>query len=1522
MGTLLLSPVFLVLLLILLIYIPFIQDWLVGIAAKRLSESTGWDVRVERVRLTPLLDVDVQGVSVVDKNAETQLPDTILALEHLIVDLDMGHVFKGRFDVDGVDLKNAQVNTKDLIATMQLRGRVGQFHLDSHDVDFKHRRLVLSNSSLRNCDIDVALRDTVVEDTTSTPIPWVIDVRQVALENTRFTLHTPGDSLVLSTELNRLALAGGRLDLEHYDYRLDNIGLDARLLHVDNTYEPENEAGIDVNHLRFNDICVGLRDFAYDDNLSALKCWLADLRLKEACGLELSEGRAQVLLDAERVCLDSLLFATPNSRLQGQVHLDWTALTPSNRGHMEAELQAEVGTVDVLLATDRRAEDFAMPLPERLANIDVLLEGNVDTVSVRRFSAEMPERMLLEIGGTACNVLDEEPEVDVRVALEGNDLRLVGQLLQLDGISLPPLTVDGDAHLCGQMLDADLTMLQAGGKARLKGFYDMATDAYRVNVSTDRLQLHNFLPHDSLYLLTAEVEANGRGFDLLSKKTNLQASVNLHQLQYGNSDFSNVHAALQLRGGECDLMLDSNNDLLRVQLSANGCMGGKALEDITFDVHLSEVDLHRLGVTAEPLHLAMNMNLNGHSNFADTHYLKGSINGITLQTRDSVFHPRDLRLEAMLQPDTIHAVLAAGDKETGGLAFALDTKGGIDRLMDQVDRLLDEADRQLKAHDVQLASLNALLPTMRFRLVCGPDNPVANFSRHMLGVPFEMARMELTSSPEDGLRSKGVVREFTYNDKQIDTLQWELAPDSVNMNLMARIYNGPDNPQAAFEALLTASLGASGASAKALYYDEKRRKGIDLGAEAEFSDEGVRLHFTPQRGILAYRSFTFNPDNYLFLHRETNRLEADLQLVTDDNTGIMLYSTPNEEAQQDLTCTVRRLNLGEITALSSYLPVVTGLLEGDVRFVQTEDSRSFQADLMVNNMTFEGTAMGNIGINALYLPNEDGTHYVDGFITQNGNEIAVLNGTYYDGEDATIDAHGQFAGVPLRWADPFLDESMKLQGNLYGELEVGGLAKHPRIEGYVTTEDMHLLLPAYNVDLKFPGDTLAVVDNHLRLQDLCVQGKGKEPLVLNGELNFDNLSDILVDLKATAHNFNLIDSPAKRHSEAYGQLFVDIMANIRGSLSKQLDVTGKLVLLSHSNVSYVMVDTPLTTEDEMADLVEFVSFDHPEQQDTTEVVPDMNLLVQMDLVIQDGAQLHIFLDETGSTYANVVGSGNLILRYDPVKDLQLFGRYSIQSGDMKYNLMIVPLKQFTLSTGSYLYFDGPIDDPYLNVVATEHVSTTIMQDNVPRTVEFDVGLNVSQTLGNMGLSFTIDAPDDIAIRNELGMMTNEQRSQVAVMMLATGMYISENNSGGFSTSNALNAFLQSEISKIAEKALKTMSVSVGVENGTNQMGNTTTDYSFQFSKRFWNNRVSVNVGGLVSTGADARTTGQNIVNNVSLEYCLDKSRTRYVTIYYDRNRPSLLEGEVMEMGAGIVLRRKSDKIGDIFRFRNRKEDEE
>ena len=272
--------------------------------------------------------------------------------------------------------------------------------------------------------------------------------------------------------------------------------------------------------------------------------------------------------------------------------------------------------------------------------------------------------------------------------------------------------------------------------------------------------------------------------------------------------------------------------------------------------------------------------------------------------------------------------------------------------------------------------------------------------------------------------------------------------------------------------------------------------------------------------------------------------------------------------------------------------------------------------------------------------------------------------------------------------------------------------------------------------------------------------------------------------------------------------------------------------------------------------------------------------------------------------------------------MSLTGRYTLSGGVMKYSLPVIPLKEFRFNTGSYVDWRGDLLNPTLDLKATERMRASVAdgEGEASRIVNFDVSIGITGRLESPDLIFDIAAPEDATVQNELQAMGAEERSKQAIAMLATGIYLNSGaKGGGLSMGTALNSVLQSQINALAGSAVKNASISVGVEDRTSaETGSTQTDYSFRYSQRFFNDRFQVVIGGKVSTGANATNSAESFIDNISLEYRLDNSGTRYIRVFHNKNYESVLDGEITETGVGLVLRRKLDRLGELFIFRKKK----
>ena len=895
--------------------------------------------------------------------------------------------------------------------------------------------------------------------------------------------------------------------------------------------------------------------------------------------------------------------------------------------------------------------------------------------------------------------------------------------------------------------------------------------------------------------------------------------------------------------------------------------------------------------------------------------------------------------------DTLFAQLRAGD-----LDLDLCGASGIEPLVRHANLLVSEIQKQIEARSVRINQVKHLLPDVALMLNAGENNPVATYLQRKNGISMESVDVMLNTSPLLGINGYAAIHGLHTDSLALDTVQLTLHQDTAAIHYHALVINTSDKQKPAFTVSMEGAVCDTTGSARMNFLDGQGETGLDLGIMAAPEKEGWRFSLFPEHPVIGFRSFTLNPDNHIYLS-DSGRVEGNIALLDHAGMGLRLFSTPNEEALQDLTVHVKQLNLNEILKLMPYAPDMTGMLDAELHYIGGKGTHTFSGTLQANQLTYEDYPLGTIGAEAVYLPMRKNEHIVNLQLMQNGEMIGTADGKYYSVDKGEVDKMTReeeiadslvlpsstrqllnsstksisldinLESLPMEIANAFVPRDIiKLAGKLNGELSVEGSPQSPHIDGSVRFDSVQVHSPLYAMDFRFDKTPIYITKNLLRFENFNIYTKGKNPLTLTGQVNMNNLSNIQTDLQMRATEYELLNAKKNRNSVLHGKVFINLYSTIKGELSSPT-VRGTMNVLGNTDVTYILKDSPLAVEDRLGNMVTFVNFnDTTATSDVQKEVSLGGIDMLMNVQIDQGAEMQV--DMGNDNYVEVRGGGNLALQYTPQGDLLLTGRYTLDGGEMKYSLPVIPLKTFRITGGSYAEFTGNPSNPYLNITATERVRTSVTEEKNSRYVNFDVGISLTGTLADMGLNFTLDTPEDVTLQNQLAAMSTEERGKLAVTMLVTGMYMGgQGGSGnGFSTSNALNSFLQSEISNIAGSALKTVDVSIGVEDnyaadGTTQGG---TDYSFRFAKRFWNNRLSVIIGGRISTGNEAVAEENNsFIDDISLEYRLDDSGTRYVKLFHTKNYESILEGEIIETGAGIVLRRKVNKLGELFIFKRK-----
>jgi len=1502
----LLSPVLLFVLLTILIYLPPVQNWLVDKVAAYASEETGMEITVDHVDLSFPLDLGVDGIRVIHQ------PDTIADVERLVVDVQLVPLFGGKVIVNQLEIKNTQLNTNGFVEAAKVKGRFSRLFVKSDGIDLHRETVEVNGARLEDAQLDIALNDSVPEDTTTSQNRWKIHIDEARVQHSDIALHMPGDTMSVRMHMGSLTAREALVDLETETYTVQQVDWDNGALQYDQNFQPRID-GLDYNHLDLSHISIGIDSIYYHD--PTLRLVMRHVALREKSGLQVTDLTGPVEMENGTLRLPKFHLKTPDSEIAVEMDMPLNLMDSIAPGQLQLRLRAQVGKKDVMVFLADMPQGFRDRWPDSPLQVEGALSGNMQHMEFSDVEMTLPSAFHATVTGYADH-LDNPKQLraDVQFQAQGGDLSFLVQMLprqmQRDYRIPNGIRAEGRVKADRANYTFDVTANEDKGRVKLQGQLNADLMRYDATLHVDQLNVHHFMPRDSIYTVTADVKVQGQGTDFLSPRTQLTADAQIQHLRYGHWNLDNMTAQATIRNGHALVDVLSDNPLVNGRLNVDALLNTKKL-NATITADLNTVNLYKMRLVDKPLSLGLCGHVDVTSDMKLTHYVSGLISDITVRDSSKALRSEFVGLHLNTTSDTTIVRAQSGD-----FIVKLDGSGNYEQLLKQLIVLSDSASAQLSNKIIDQPALRRLLPTMKVHVESKRDNPLVTILKSQ-GVDFTQLLFDMATSPETGVNGNGFVHSLTYDDVRLDTINFRLTQRKNHLSFGGQIRNNKKNPQFVFNALFDGILQERGATFGVRYYDSDNKLGARIGAQAEMLDSGLNVRLMPETPTLGYKLFKLNADNYIFLGNN-KRVKANIDLLAEDGMGVKIYSEESDPtALQDITVSLNKFNLDEVTSVIPYMPRMTGMLHGDYHVVQdAEGHLSVASDMSVRDMTYERSPIGNVSTELLYLQQGDSAHVVEARLMKDDAEIGLLSGTYYHVGGGSLDAMLQLERMPLNIVNGFVsDHLFGLQGYGDGKMSVRGPLSRPQVNGEIYLDSSYVESVPYGVSLRFDNDPVRIVDSKLLLDNFTLYSYNENPLNIQGSVDFSDLDRVMVDVRMRARNFQIIGAKENPHSVAYGKAFVNVFASMRGP-ADNLNMRGRLEVLGSTDMAYILRDTPLTTDNHLDNLVKFKDF-----SDTAQVVvnrPPLNgFTMDMTLDVSMGAHIMAYLNADHSNFIDLMGGGTLRMLYTPTDNLRLTGRYTLSNGEMKYSLPVIPLKTFVIQNGSYIEFTGDPMNPTLNITATERTKATVTGSNgAGRSVDFDCGVVVTKTLKDMGVVFTLDAPEDMQLHSELQSMSVEQRGKLAVTMLTTGMYLADGNTQPFSMNSALSSFLNSEINNITGNALRTIDLSFGVDQSLDGTGQTHTDYSFKFAKRFLNNRLKIAVGGKVSSGAELQQRNKSFFDNVSLEYRLDDTANKYLTLFFQNNSYDWLDGYTQKYGGGFIWRRRIQRFTDIFRFKD------
>lgn len=1530
---------------------------------KAMNSKPGTTFTLDSFRLDFPLTLSLGGLKMIQNG------DTMIRADRLDADLSLLSLLRGKVDIDRASLTTAryQLGTRDSATCVVVNA--ASVTLDPASMTLSPMHIDVEHASMSDGTVDVYINPAPPETplVTTPPTPLTIDARAVDLHNFTFRLNMMPIIDTLVTHIDYARLSGGRLDLvrqtvdvadfsghglraryivpdsaaiaativrvdttasEPWTVRVSKVGFDSvAALYTTQGYLPV--PGLDFGYLALDKGTLKVENFY---NRATDVVVPVKITGTERCGVDLSlDGTLKV--SETRLNFDNISFSSANgSRLSA------TGMMGVGNPVEDTSLPLGVSASGALACSDLALmfpmmKPYVAGLPSgSMLDADIDVGGNMARLGIRRMHLGIDGSVLFNADGDISDVLNPARMAgDITFSGKIGNLSPWRRMLAdaLGDIAIPPMDFDGDISFCGESYDGSLRAVTSGGRLALDGSFSGKGADYDIDLTAERFPVSAFMPALGVGIVTGRVTASGHGFNFFSPATGLDADLDIASIEYNRRTLTNISGTVGLADGHADIALSSQNRDADFDLTASGTLS-KALYDWTVSLDSRSLDLYALGLAESPMAISGALDLKAKADPSRLTLISATADIPWLVYTDSVgpLKINDLHARIDATADITNLSVSNGD-----MYAYFSAPMSLDSVFAHSDRLSAALEAQFRQHRIDIVQLQNALPAFSLNIDGGSRNALAEYLAQN-GIDVGDFSIEAINDSIFTLDSR--LMNLRMGETRMDSLSFDVRQNGNRLDYYGRLRNRPGTLDQWASVDVDGYFRPGRLGIDFHQRDIKGNTGFEFGAYADLSpDSTITLHIDPLDPTIGYQQWLVNEGNFVKYDFRTRHVDAMLRMRSEQSS-LAIFTEHAGDADghlhgvdENLVVQLSDIRLQDWITFNPFAPPVKGNLSADVRLNYHDSHLVANGKLSLADLYYGRKKVGDFDAGLSMRTSPGGVVSADLDLAVNGTKALTLSGALNDSTRTSpflLDL--TMIHFPLSTVNPFIPGLATLSGTLNGKMNVSGEMTAPLLDGYMQFDSTAVLVDMLGTLFHLSPEKIPVDHNTLRISGFSVTACNDNPLSINGEVKLKSLTDMALDLAFRARNMQIVNATrASKGSQAYGKAFIDLDATARGSLD-YLDVYARLQLNSGSNVTYVMADAQDVIQSQATgDMVRFVNFNDTTVVAAADSIAPSGMLLNLSalVTVASGTTVSIDLDAKGQNKVQLQSQGTLDYSLSPMQtDGRLTGRLNISKGFVRYTPPLMSEKLFEFDDNSYVAFTGDMLDPKLNIHAVDHIRANVTQEGQnSRLIYFDVSLAVTGSLNNMNVVFDMSTNDDVTIANELQSMSPSQRASQAMNMLLYNVYTGPGTKANANLSgNPLYSFLTSQLNSWAANTIKGVDVSFGIDqyDRTDQgVSRQTMSYSYRVSKSLFNDRFKIAVGGNYSTDVDAdQNLAQNLFNDISLEYTLNKAGTMYIKIFRHTGFESILEGEITQTGVGFVYKRKIRRLADMFRVRRRK----
>ncbi len=467
---------------------------------------------------------------------------------------------------------------------------------------------------------------------------------------------------------------------------------------------------------------------------------------------------------------------------------------------------------------------------------------------------------------------------------------------------------------------------------------------------------------------------------------------------------------------------------------------------------------------------------------------------------------------------------------------------------------------------------------------------------------------------------------------------------------------------------------------------------------------------------------------------------------------------------------------------------ISGNVESKINLNRTETNRTLSLKALIRDVSIKEYEIGDLEINAFGNTDFD-SYSVDLKLLNKENISFKSEGTVIAiNEKPNLDFDLNFDDFDISFIEKIGSNTLKdISSSISGQVNLWGSYDNLQHNGKLILNKSKFLIPYLNIEYLINDNSeLTLYNQNIEFNNISLTHTESNSFSsLNGKINHTNYKDWNLGLVFESDRLFILNKDFDEDENFYGKAYIDGQILISGPTDQvAIDIdastkSGTYITIPRTN-NYSIDDFSFI---EFTDLNNSDLFTKSNLLDDVKKLTNKTLDLNIDLEIDNNAQVDITIDQETGSYISGIGNGNLFMEIDSDGKFNIYGDYITTEGEYNFKDLALIDKKFKLKDGGIIVWDGEPLGAQMDILATYEVpggsNPALLLDNpnfnkkIPTNVEIKLTGNLTKPNSP---DFEIYFPNTSStVTSEINYKLNdpEVRQLQAISLLTQGIFINE-----------------------------------------------------------------------------------------------------------------------------------------------------